>query len=61
MTPEKYKEWMDEEEYRRFKEGYETAIEDVVLALRSYTFPFGQDTIDSFIVIIKELNHDQSS
>ena len=52
---------MNTEEPMTYEQGYSDAIEDVVAALQSYAFPFGQATIDSFLIVIKELNNDKSS
>ena len=38
-----------------FDAGYDQAIADAALAIESFVGPFGQDTVDSFAVLVKGL------
>jgi hypothetical protein len=38
-----------------FDAGYDQAIEDAALAIESFAGPFGQDTVSSFAVVVREL------
>lgn len=38
-----------------FDAGYDQAIADAVAAIEAFSGPFGQDTVSSFAVLVKEL------
>lgn len=38
-----------------FDAGYDQALTDAVLAIESFVGPFGQDTVDSFAVLVRGL------
>ena len=38
-----------------FDAGYDQALTDAALAIESFVGPFGQDTVDSFAVLVKGL------
>ena len=38
-----------------FDAGYDQALTDAALAIESFVGPFGQDTVSSFAVLVKDL------
>ena len=38
-----------------FDAGYDQAVADAVAAIESFSSPFGQDTVSSFAVLVREL------
>ena len=38
-----------------FDAGYDQAVTDAVAAIESFSGPFGQDTVSSFAVLVKDL------